>query len=81
MECEAAPDRRYRRTTDPEAEEILKKAMNEASDKGLSALKAAEKTGISYAQARALMPVLFKKTGSGGQTVYFPKRRSAKSKS
>ncbi|MES2709337.1 MAG: hypothetical protein V4726_22255 [Verrucomicrobiota bacterium] len=62
-----------RRFTDEEVTDLLMKAVEEASSDGISALKAAEKTSIAYARVRPLMPKLFKKTGSGRNTLYIPK--------
>ncbi|MES2708073.1 MAG: hypothetical protein V4726_15885 [Verrucomicrobiota bacterium] len=68
----------HRRFTDAEAADLLTKAVEEAGADGISALKAAEKTSISYPRVRPLMPKLFKKTGSGRGTLYVlkPKRKS-----
>lgn len=66
----------YRKLTEQEVKELLEKAVAEAGDGGISALKAAESTSIPYNRVRPLMPKFFKKAGSGRGTVYVikPKR-------
>lgn len=69
------PVRARRNFTDTEVKEALSKAVEEAGENGISALKASEETGVSYTRVRPLMPKLFRRTGSGRQTLYFPKKK------
>ncbi|MDB6136696.1 MAG: hypothetical protein JWM59_4939 [Verrucomicrobiales bacterium] len=76
---DGAPTRQaYRRFSEQEVKELLEKAVTEAGDEGVSAMKAAEITSIPYTRVRPLMPKLFKKTGAGRSTLYILKPKRGK---
>lgn len=68
--------RTYRKFTDAEVKELLVKALEDAGGNGISALKASEETGIPYPRVRLFMPRIFKKTGSGRNTLYVSKKKA-----
>ena len=65
--------RTYLKFSESEVNERLTHAVESAGESGISAIKAAESTGIPYPRARASMPKIFIRKGKGGQTLYFLK--------